>query len=64
MSEKKPWYQSKTVWFNALAMLVAVVQGLGGPLPEVDSAEYATVITLVNVALRVYTTKALSATKE
>ena len=45
----------KTVAFNVLALLVALAQYYFGALPEVDSAEFATLVTIINLFLRFVT---------
>lgn len=59
----KPWYKSKTVWFNILTIAGAVAGGAGGFLPAlgpvVSPAVYQWVlfgVGFVNVALRAITT--------
>lgn len=58
----KPWYKSKTVWFNILTVGGAVAAGLGGSLPAlgpvlpVETYQILLfVIGSVNVALRAIT---------
>lgn len=59
----KPWYKSKTVWFNILTIGGAVVAGLGGILPALGpvlSAETYQIVLFtvgfINVTLRAVTT--------
>lgn len=54
----KPFYLSRTFWFNALAFLLLIASAFGftdfQPAPEVH--EYAAmVISLVNIGLRLLT---------
>ena len=58
---QKPWYQSKVLWFNALAVTSIVITNF---LPNVTPAqgqqlnEYASLlITLINGLLRIFSTK-------
>jgi len=43
---KKPWYKSKTVWFNVLVTASTVLSGVVGFIPST----YAGAIVAVNVA--------------
>lgn len=59
----KPWYKSKTVWFNILTIAGAVLGGAGGFLPAlgpvVSPAVYQWVlfgVGFTNVLLRAITT--------
>ena len=61
--ETKPFYASKTFWFNALALVIVIAGAFGfaefQPAPEVET--YGLVlVTLVNVVLRFYTAKPLA----
>jgi len=55
----KPWYQSKTLWFNVLTLVVAVAAGFGfaefEPNQEVITIAGG-VVALVNLALRLWFT--------
>jgi hypothetical protein len=57
----KPWYESKTIWVNALLLVGSVCLAL---LNEPAMKEYAPVIiiinTTINVILRIMTTKEVS----
>jgi len=58
----KPWYESKTVWFNVLAALVAIAGyfGYGEFQPNPHVGEFiAGVASLVNIYLRFKTDKAI-----
>jgi len=68
MAESKPWYKSKTVWFN-VATVVAAGTGfiVGNPaailpfIPEAWSAPAAlAIVGLVNVVLRAITTTGIT----
>ena len=59
---QKPWYASKTLWFNILFGLVAVA-GLFGfadfePTPQVTEI-VAIVVAVINMILRLVTKKAI-----
>jgi len=61
VSENKPWYQSLTIWFNVLGILVGVAMQFG--FAEHQPAEWTSevillVVTGVNLALRVFRTNA------
>lgn len=57
----KPWYESKTIWVNALLLVTSVCLAL---LDEPAMQEYAPIIviinTTINVILRIMTTDAVS----
>jgi hypothetical protein len=57
----KPWYESKTIWINALLLIASVSMAL---LDEPAMREYAPIIiiinTTINVILRIMTTKEVS----
>jgi hypothetical protein len=57
----KPWYESKTIWINALLLIAAICMAL---LNETAMQEYAPIIiiinTTINVILRIMTTKEVS----
>lgn len=64
--KSKPWYKSKTVWFNALTVGGAVATGAVGLLPTLQflftPQTYAiafAVIGVVNIALRSITEDAI-----
>ena len=60
--DNKPWYRSKTVWFNALAFVVAVAAAFGytGELPEGLAQFVGPAVFVVNILLRFVTNKAIS----
>lgn len=53
MDEAKTIVQSKTLWFNAIALVVMVVQSVTGF--EVQAEEQAGVVAIVNMILRFIT---------
>lgn len=60
----KKWYQSKTLWVNAIAAMLVALEGVFGvlqPYLPVDFyAALAVVLPIVNALLRVVTSKALA----
>ena len=65
LSEAKPWYKSKTLWFNFITIFGAAVDGLVGMLylvePFIAPGAYPFImlfIGLVNVILRAITDQA------
>lgn len=56
----KPWYLSKTVWFNVLFLVatLAGVFGYGGFQPSEDVLQIGSVLVLIlNLLLRLFATK-------
>ena len=52
--ETKPWYTSKTLWVNAIALVAIIVQGITNK--EVISLEYqAAILAFINFILRIIT---------
>lgn len=64
----KPWYHSKTIWFNILAGLASIAAPLLEPVRPYLSAQtymlFMSVIAIANVFLRVITTQGLKTNKE
>ena len=67
MEVKKPWWKSKTIWFNVLTIGGAVATGLVGLLPTVQPlmspAVYSVilmVVSTVNIILRAVTKHGLT----
>ena len=58
----KKWYLSKTVWFNALAFLVAVLGSFGytGELDPRLEQFVLPVVFLINLILRFVTSKSIT----
>jgi len=58
--EAKPFYESKTFWFNALFLAVAGMFGFGGFQPSALWVEIvAVVVAGVNIGLRLITASAI-----
>lgn len=59
----KPWYRSRTLWFNAVTAVLAGVELSFGVLqPVVSPEEYAAIVlgvTVVNLVLRSVTAQGL-----
>lgn len=64
MNETKPWYLSKTIWFNIVCAALAALEentGMLQPLLPVNFySALAVTLPVVNGVLRVITTKGLS----
>jgi len=56
-TETKKWYESKTIWANALAIVAGVLLTLSGELAAGGSL---TALGVVNAVLRVVTEKGVS----
>lgn len=65
MNETKPWYLSKTLWFNAICAALAALEANTGILqpflPVNFYSALAVSLPIVNAVLRVITTKGLTA---
>lgn len=64
-AESKPWFQSKTVWFNIVSMAVTVAALLADPGVVSDPRVVgiaAAVVTVGNMALRVITAVPITGT--
>jgi hypothetical protein len=57
----KSFVLSKTIWVNALALVVAVSQHYSGPLPTVDPTAYAVAMAGINIVLRFVTKTPIAA---
>lgn len=55
----KPWYRSKTVWFNVLSIAVLIANQFGYVDFKVDPVLEGGVISLVNLVLRFITRAAI-----
>jgi len=65
--ESKPWYKSKTIWFNGLTSAAMVISGVQGLLPMIEVEMTPTVYNYllftmgtVNIALRAVTKNGIS----
>ena len=61
--EAKPWWASKTIWINAVALIAAVSAGLGLDLGldgEGQAALVGGIMAVVNMVLRVVTGKPIA----
>ncbi len=70
LPECKPWYKSKTVWFNIISVLGATVDGLVGMLylvePFIAPGLYPfimLIVGLINIVLRAISEKAVRFTE-
>lgn len=63
MNDIKPWYQSRTLWFNAICLALAAAEAqlnvLQGHLPGGVYAWLAFVLPVGNAALRFVTSTAV-----
>jgi hypothetical protein len=61
----KPWYRSKTVWFNGLTIVVAVASFFGWTpdphLTEIAARTLVAVSPAVNLVLRFFTRRPVAA---
>lgn len=57
--EQKVWWKSKTLWVNAIAVVLAIVQ-LATQTYPVDPRTQALVVGLLNILLRVLTGQPLA----
>ena len=55
--ESKPWFESKTLWVNALMLVGAVATALG---QEYTTAGALTVASVTNIVLRIITKSQLT----
>jgi len=55
--EVKPFYYSKTLWINALALIALIAQLRYGFIFSIE--EQAALITVINLVLRIFTKKEL-----
>jgi len=57
LNNGKKWYESKTIWLNVLALIVAVAAGFGytGELPADWVVFVPAIIAIINLILRLVT---------
>lgn len=58
----KPWYQSKTIWLNVIAVAVFVVTGLGA-MPGIDPSWapwFGFAVAVLNFVLRMITNQPIA----
>lgn len=64
LTEKKPWWRSKTLWLNAIAAALVALEANSGLLQPLLPVNLYTVLAValpvVNALLRVVTTQTLS----
>lgn len=60
----KPWYASKTLWFNVITVIIAVVGDLtkAFTFSGVTAEIFAGILSVGNILLRLITNTALTAT--
>jgi len=58
VDETKPWYYSKTLWVNFIALLALLIQAMSGFV--VAPEEQAAIIVVINLILRAITKQGLS----
>ena len=56
--KEKPWYLSKTLWANVLAMIAILVQSRYGFVISIE--EQGAIIVIMNIILRIFTKKELT----
>ena len=55
-AEPKPFWQSKTIWLNVIAVVIAILTGLE---EMVSTGEAITLISVINIGLRYVTTSGI-----
>ena len=55
--DAKPWYLSRTLWINVIAIVALIVQNRYGFILSLE--EQMGIITVVNIILRIFTKKEL-----
>ena len=66
MNDAKPFWASKTLWVNVLALIASVTGAFGidlGLTPEMQTSVVGGVMGAVNIALRFVTDKPVTARK-
>lgn len=67
MNDSKPWYQSKTLWTNIIALVAAITGAFGLDLgldAETQVSLVGGIMAVVNIVLRVVTTQPVTVSKE
>lgn len=60
--ESKPWWMSKTIWVNAIAVAASIAAGFGFVItPEVQASLSAGILAVANIALRIMTKAPITA---
>ena len=63
-ADTKPWWQSRTLWFNALCAVLAALEAGTGTLAQIFSPaiypRVALAIAVCNAVLRIATTQGVS----
>lgn len=60
----KNWYQSKTMWFNIIGLIVAAAGEFSNAFPSGQVAKIAGfVLTIGNIILRLFTTQGIGTGK-
>ena len=55
---EKPWFLSRTLWLNILAMVAMIIQSRYGFVISVE--EQVAIITVANIILRIFTDQELT----
>ena len=56
----KPWYESKTIWVNALTVIIVLVTSMmSWPDMQQYGAQLTTMLAVVNVMLRLITSEGI-----
>ncbi|HAF00403.1 MAG TPA: hypothetical protein DCG63_03825 [Methylophilaceae bacterium] len=63
VTEKKPWYKSKTIWFNTVVAMLATLEATAHVIqPYVSGNVFAygmLILTMGNAGLRIITTQGI-----
>lgn len=63
MENAKPWYLSKTLWFNLISGLISIliaVQGSNVGLPESFAGYIGIAVAIMNILLRLITSQQIA----
>ncbi len=58
-TDTTPWYASKTLWVNAIAIIAIILQGVTGKV-LINLELQATILGIVNMVLRIVTKQPIS----